>query len=318
MPRNTQNENNENNENHENKDAATLETLSQRVRTLLPEQYQDRYEDVQPVSMGSASLKYGRDGMVAWNEMWESFCDLAMAGGPPHKGMLLQPASEAEINAEPEKYRSVTQEICRGIESVTGLASEPSSNPGWVRVSCVNLSTASWLLRAITMENVSVHRVGTELELPAGPFYRLEKEIKNVITVMAKTCHYWFGHTSRSQRATIRDLMDTMEVESPLLQPAFPGSEPASCSPQSLKELKEKMAEMIARSSGIRTSDHPYSGWLGVECRDVASAVWLMRAMLARNILSRREGSVYFVPVDPVRDPEGRISVESVLLLHRL
>ncbi len=75
---------------------------------------------------------------------------------------------------------------------------------------------------------------------------------------------------------------------------------------------------MITGSSGIRTSEHKYFGWLGVECRDVASAVWLMRAMLARNILSRREGNVYFVPVDPVRDPDGEISSAAVLLLHRL
>jgi hypothetical protein len=119
-------------------DEAALEALNHRVRTLLPEQYQDCYEDVQPISMSSAGLKYGRDGMVAWNEMWGSFCDLAMAGGPPHKGTLLQQAPEGEIHAEPDKYRSVTQEICRGIESVTDLAAEPSSNPGWVLVSCVN------------------------------------------------------------------------------------------------------------------------------------------------------------------------------------
>jgi sirohydrochlorin cobaltochelatase len=80
------------------------------------------------------------------------------------------------------------------------------------------------------MENVSVRCEGAELELPAGPFYRLEKEIKNVITVMAKTCHYWFGHTSDSHRRSIRDLMETIEAESPLLQPAFPQGELASAS----------------------------------------------------------------------------------------
>ena len=83
------------------KNERTLEEPEARIRTILPEQYQDCYEDVQPVSMGSASLKYGSDGKVAWDEIWDSFCDLAMAGGPPHKGTLLESASLAEIAANP-------------------------------------------------------------------------------------------------------------------------------------------------------------------------------------------------------------------------
>jgi|SRR5580692_6831208 len=297
----------------ETQEQTELGTLNQRIRTLLPEQYQDRYEDVQPISMGSAGLKYGRDGMVAWNEMWGSFCDLAMAGGPPHKGTLLEPGSEEEIAAQPDKYQTVLREICRGIESVTGLATEPSSTSGWVRVSCVNRGTAEWLLRAITMENVSVRRDGTELELPAAPSFRLEKEIKNVITVMAKTCHYWFGHTSESHRRSIRQLIETMEAESPLLQPAMPKDDVAL---RSLQLLKEKMAGALMRSRGPRVSAHEYAAWLGIECSNIPSAVWLMRAMLAKNILSRREGGIYFVPVDPVRDPSGQLAVAAVLLLH--
>ena len=50
------------------------------------------------------------------------------------------------------------------------------------------------LLRAIVMENISVRAEGPTLELPAGPSYRLHKEIKNVITVIAKTNHYWEEH----------------------------------------------------------------------------------------------------------------------------
>ena len=127
---------------------AALEVLEFRVKALLPEKYQDCYEDVQPVSMGSAGLKYGQDGLVAWNEMWGSFCDLAMAGGPPHKGYLLEPAFQADIYSQPEHYQTVVQEICRGIEMVTGLFAEQVSYSGWVRVNCVNRSTVDWLLRA--------------------------------------------------------------------------------------------------------------------------------------------------------------------------
>ena len=36
---------------------AEYEVLEARLKTLLPEEYQDSYEDVQPVSMGSAGLE---------------------------------------------------------------------------------------------------------------------------------------------------------------------------------------------------------------------------------------------------------------------
>src|ERR1700733_13783144 len=103
-------------------DPATLDALEAKLRTILPGQYQDCYEDVQPGAMGTASLKYGNDGKVAWNDIWQTFCDLAMAGGPPHKGMLLEPGPRADIEAQPDLNREVVAEIRRGITMVTGLA----------------------------------------------------------------------------------------------------------------------------------------------------------------------------------------------------
>src|SRR5690242_6291024 len=97
------------------KDLAPLPALEHRIKTILPEQYQDCYDDVQPVSMGSAGLQYGKDGKVAWDEMWDSFCDLAMAGGPPHKGLLLEPGSASDIEAQRDLYRAVIEEIRRGV-----------------------------------------------------------------------------------------------------------------------------------------------------------------------------------------------------------
>ena len=44
------------------------DTLDTRLRTLLPPLYQDSYEDVQPVSMGSAGLKYGQIGRASCRE----------------------------------------------------------------------------------------------------------------------------------------------------------------------------------------------------------------------------------------------------------
>jgi len=103
--------------------------LEKRVKTLLPLEYQESYDEVQPVSMGSAGLKFGRDGKVAWNEIWGSFCDLAMAGGPPHKGALLEPGTEEDIARHPGRYKEAVEEICRGIRMVTELAVSPSPNP---------------------------------------------------------------------------------------------------------------------------------------------------------------------------------------------
>src|SRR5215831_5441862 len=95
-------------------DQAELEALEQRIKILLPEQYEDSYDNVSSSPMGSAGLKFAPDGKVAWDEIWGSFCDLAMAGGPPHKGMLLLPASEPEIEAQSNRYQEVADEICRG------------------------------------------------------------------------------------------------------------------------------------------------------------------------------------------------------------
>jgi sirohydrochlorin cobaltochelatase len=58
---------------------------------------------------------------------------------------------------------------------------------------------ALWLLRAIVVENVTVRREGTILYLPAGPDFKLENEIKNVITVVAKTNHYWQEHLQSTE-----------------------------------------------------------------------------------------------------------------------
>src|SRR5687768_17399661 len=48
-------------------DQHALEELDVRLKMMLPKEYQDSYESLQPVSMGSAGLKYDADGKVAWN-----------------------------------------------------------------------------------------------------------------------------------------------------------------------------------------------------------------------------------------------------------
>jgi sirohydrochlorin cobaltochelatase len=240
-------------------DQHLLQTLEARLRILLPPEYQDTKQAIQPTSMGSAALKFNFDGRVAWNEIWATFCDLAMAGGPPHKGTLLQPATPAEIAAQPHLYQQVTDEICRGITLTTNLLAEPSPHPGWVRVQCTTHTMAAWLLRAITMENVAVRsHEGKTLDLPAGPAYRLETEIKNVITVIAKTCHYWQGHIPPAQQQAIATTLAAMDAETPLIQPTH--------------------------------------GWQPLECETIPAAIRTMRLLVASNVLARRENATVFVP----------------------
>jgi sirohydrochlorin cobaltochelatase len=297
-------------------DQAAFEALELRLKTILPEEYQDCYDDLEPVSMGSAGLKYGRDGKVAWNDIWSTFCDLAMAGGPPHKGALLEPGSRAAVDAEPDRYRQVVDEICRGVTMVTDLVAEPSPVPGWVLVDCETSGMAEWLVRAIVMENVSARCKGALLELPAGPGYRVEKEIKNVITVIAKTCHYWLEHMWATQRRDIASLFATMASESPLVQPAFAEDDDADFPAGRHNTLCTKMSGTIHRLTGLRPSNHQYAGWLGLECPNVRAAVWMMRALVAANVLARREETTLFVPVNPASDPDGGSVVKSVIRIH--
>jgi hypothetical protein len=296
-------------------DRRIFEELERRLKTLLPEEYRERYDEVQPVSMGTAGVRYGADGRIAWDQMWGSFCDLALAGGPPHKGTLLEPAPAGEIRADRDAYAAVVAEICRGIMMVTDLEAAPSPDAGWVRLECPTRGMAAWLLRTIVMENVAVRADGITLELPAGPSYRLHKEVKNVITVVAKTAHYWVGHMSVMDRQTVVDLIDGMNDESPLVAPAYD----ADHAEVGVHEaLADRIADAVARETGLARSSHRHRDWLGLECRTVRTTVWMMRMMAAVNVLSRREGTVLLVPVNPAVDPDGEIVSSAIALVHRL
>lgn len=289
--------------------------LETRLKTLLPEGYQDSYEDVQPVSMGSAGLKFGLDGRVAWDEIWGSFCDLAMAGGPPHRGTLLEAATKADIDLDPRRYREVVEELCRGVEMVTGLAAERSRISGWIEVDCPNTGMAGWLVRAINMENVSAHVEGMVLHLPAAPRFRLEKEIKNIITSIAKTCHYWVGHTSVAQHRAIAELFKVMESESPLIQAPFSTRNTRTAA---LERLRETIAGKIHSQTGLEAKAREYHGWLGIDCRDVRAAIWMMRVMVASNVLCRRENHFIYVPVNPSADRNGDRIAGNLARAHRV
>lgn len=173
--------------------------FERRLAQLLPDRY--RQQPASPTPMpGAAAMRFAGDGTVAWDEMWTDFCDLALAGGPAHRDTLLEPVAPEDVRANPDGYAAVVSELARGIELITGLAVKRDAEPGWIGVVCRDEEMTLWMLRAIIVENVSVRRTGPVLYLPAGPDFRLENEIKNVITVVAKTHHYWTEHvTTRAQ-----------------------------------------------------------------------------------------------------------------------
>jgi sirohydrochlorin cobaltochelatase len=104
-----------------------------------------------------------------------------------------------KVKQSPEEYRAVVAELRRGIRLASGLDTFESDSLGWVGVQCESEAMAAWLLRAILVENVIVRREGAKLYLPAGPDFRVEREIKNVITSVAKTVHYWKSHLRSRQ-----------------------------------------------------------------------------------------------------------------------
>jgi hypothetical protein len=161
---------------------------------ILPPRYQNQTPSAAPMS--AADLEYAADGSVAWDAIWTNFCDLALAGGPPHRGTLLEPVTPAEVAADPDGYARVLAELERGLAIVTGQPIVASATPGWIGIACDSDDMALWLIRAITVENICVRREGSMLYVPAGPQFQLAKEIKNVVTVVAKTVHYWHEHQS--------------------------------------------------------------------------------------------------------------------------
>ena len=184
----------------DNKTQYGLIELDRKIDSMLPSEYRGRTDEVNPQSMGAASVETNRFGEVAWDEIWTSFCDLAMAGGPPHRGRLLEAITAEQANANLPAYDEVVREIRRGIEMVTGLQTVPAVALGWVGVVCDDEAMAVWLMRAIIVENVMVRREGSVLFLPAGPEFTVKREIKNVITSVAKTVHYWRAHCRLSLR----------------------------------------------------------------------------------------------------------------------
>jgi hypothetical protein len=127
-----------------------------------------------------------------WGSMWESFCELALYGGPPHRGLAQTLTAESPA-AEVEEDIDAVEEIRRGIWETTGLYSEPVP-PNWLAVKCASPTMAAWLCATIILENVEARSEGDILYVPASADFHLKDQVKSVITVVAKCNHYWQAH----------------------------------------------------------------------------------------------------------------------------
>ena len=147
--------------------------------------------------MTSAPFLWRPDGRPDWGGMWTTFCELALYGGPPQRGPespLRAPSADgADSDAE------MLTEMRRGIWETTGLYAEPAG-PGWLSVTCDSPTMAAWLCAATILENVGARVEDDRLLVPAGPHFGLKDEVKSVITVVAKTHHYWQAHVADAGR----------------------------------------------------------------------------------------------------------------------
>ena len=123
------------------------------------------------------------------------------------------------------------------------------------------------------------------LQLPAGPAFRVEKEIKNVVVALARACHYWDGHLTGAEQSLAGE--GVREAATPAEAAERPSEYDAA-----VAELENGLREV-----GLPTSPRRYVGWVGVETAGEEVAVWLLRAVLVERVLARREGKVLYFPV---------------------
>ena len=139
--------------------------------------------------MAAAPFVWRADGRPDWRAMWTTFCELALFGGPPHRGpeQALRGARDGEDAGACAP--DMVAEMRRGIWETTGLYAELGA-PGWMAITCESCAMAEWLGAAIVLENVEARVEDDRVLVPAGPRLQLEDQVKSVVTVVAKTHHY--------------------------------------------------------------------------------------------------------------------------------
>jgi hypothetical protein len=151
--------------------------------------------------MSSADFIWRDDGRPDWAAMWTSFCDLALFGGPPHRGEDTALSAGAAVEPLPDTALDAVAEIRRGIYETTGLFSEPR-DAQWLAVTTQSPRMAAWMAAAVILENVEARFDEERLLVPAAASFTLKDEVKSVVTVVAKVHHYWLEHVAAMSTAS--------------------------------------------------------------------------------------------------------------------
>ena len=242
--------------------------------------------------MAAAPFVWRDDGRPDWRAMWTSFCDLALFGGPPHRGaeQALRgfPAEVVEAASDPE----MVAEIRRGIRETTGLHSELEA-PGWIAITCESRAIAEWLGAAIAPEHVEARVEGDRVLLPAGPGFRLENEVKSIVTVVAKTHHYWAMHRGNARDGISRPIRvgvggaghgKTVLIDS--LRRRYGRRRAALTSPAQILEVNDHAVDLV-----LVELDQDGDA-AGFELRMVDAAIGVFSASALADVLRRDGGGV--------------------------
>jgi hypothetical protein len=118
--------------------------------------------------MTSADFVYREDGRPDWSTMWTGFCELALYGGPSHRGDDDAITAPSAADLEQQGDVDAVAEIRRGIYETTGLFAEPAE-PGWLAITCRSRKMAAWLAASIILENVEARFDGERLSGAGEP-----------------------------------------------------------------------------------------------------------------------------------------------------
>lgn len=149
-------------------------------------------EKAKNAPMSSAPFVYDKYGNVEWDKMWDSFCVLAENGGPAHRATILS-SKGIQNNIDSDEYKKSAEEIINAIKKVSGYQAWDNRD-GWIGIKLFNKNVAKWYSKIINSENVECKVEGSSIFLPVNDDFSLEKEIKNVVTVIAKSSDYWKFH----------------------------------------------------------------------------------------------------------------------------
>ena len=232
---------------------------------FFPRMYQDSYEDVQPVSMGSAGLKYG-----ARRHRWRG------TRSGERSATWRWPAARRTrarcSNRAPRRHRRAARPLRGGRRKRSAAASRwrPISTARPVaraRLGARDLSQrrrwpAGCCARSSWRTSPRSAR-GRRSTFPPRRTFGSRKRSRTSSPSSPRPATTGLGHMPCAQQRAIADLFATMAEESPLVEPALASDDGAE--PSARRTVAPAWLRSIARHRAA-PAPHRYAGWLGVEC----------------------------------------------------